>query len=409
MMAAERTILVATSYFDGVRHLDRGPYSLFVEGGRIVDIVAGDAVANTTLGPPGFRASRHETQRVAFVMPGLVEGHCHLFLDGGELDFDRRSQYLKASADEMAVVARRNLKAAAAAGITLVRDAGDKYGINHKMRAESEGDGYAGPAVRSPGLALRKPKRYGIFMARPVRDAAEIREAMKELVATSNDIKIILTGIINFEAGAVTEPPQFDADELALIINIAHDHGLPTFAHCSGIDGIRLAVEAGVDSIEHGFFMDRDALAIMADKGIAWVPTFSPVHFQWARPELAGWSQEVIGHLRRILDSHTDHIAIAHDLGVPIVCGSDAGSVGVLHGRALLDEIGFLLSAGLPMEAVLEAATSRPRRLWRADPADIKIGAAADMITLSASPFDDPANLAPSRILAKPAPYLKVG
>ncbi|MDH3234847.1 MAG: amidohydrolase family protein [Alphaproteobacteria bacterium] len=399
MSEAAPTILVAQSYFDGARHHDQGPYSLFIEGGRILDIVKGDAAADAALGRADFRATPHETCSVPFVMPGLVEAHCHLFLDGGELDFGRRSQYLKAPADEMSVVARRNLADAAAAGITLVRDAGDKYGINHMMRAEAARDGYAGPAVRSPGLALRKPKRYGAFMAQVVRDTEEIREAMKAFVVIADDIKIILTGIIDFEAGAVTEPPQFDAAELALIVEIARDHGRPTFAHCSGIDGIRLAVEAGVDSIEHGFFMDRDALKVMAEKGIAWVPTFSPVHFQWARPELAGWSAEVVGHLRRILDSHSEHLAMAHELGVPVVCGSDAGSVGVPHGRALLDEMKFLLSAGLPMEPVLEAATSRPRRLWRADPADIRIGAMSNMIMLSASPFDDPANLTTSRIL----------
>ena len=405
MSETARTILVAQSYFDGVCLQNQGPYSLFIEGDRILDIVTGDATADPTLGPAMFRARHCETQSVAFVMPGLVEAHCHLFLDGGELDFGRRSQYLKAPADEMAAVARRNLADAAAAGITLIRDAGDKYGINHMMRAEAAREGYVGPAVRSPGLALRKPKRYGAFMAQVVRDAAEIRETMEAFVATADDIKIILTGIIDFEAGAVTEPPQFDSIELALIVEIARDHGRPTFAHCSGIDGIRLAAEAGVDSIEHGFFMDRDALKIMAEKGIAWVPTFSPVHFQWARPELAGWSAEVVGHLRRILDSHSEHIAIAHELGVPVVGGSDAGSVGVPHGWALLDELRFLVSTGLPMEAALEAATTRPRGLWGMDRADIRVGAVADMTMLSASPFDDPTNLNPSRMVARPDMY----
>jgi len=409
MTETARTILVAKSYFDGNRHQDQGPYSLFIDGGRILDIIKGDAVADPTLVPPGFGASSHETKSVGFVMPGLVEAHCHLFLDGSELDFGRRSRYLKAPADEMAAVARRNLKDAAAAGITLVRDAGDKYGINHQMRAEAADAAYSGPVVRSPGLALRKPKRYGAFMARAVRDAAEIGEAMAELVTTADDIKIILTGIIDFEAGAVTDAPQFDAKELALIVSIARDHGLPTFAHCSGIDGIRLAVEAGVGSIEHGFFMDRDALAIMANKAIAWVPTFSPVHFQRARPELGGWSAEVVRHLRRILDSHANHLIMAHELGVPIVCGSDAGSIGVSHGRALFDELKFFVSAGIPMEAILKSATSRPRHLWRMDHADIQIGASANIVMLSASPFDDPTNLAPSRILGNLVPYSNVG
>jgi imidazolonepropionase-like amidohydrolase len=110
--------------------------------------------------------------------------------------------------------------------------------------------------------------------------------------------------------------------------------------------------------------MTRELLPRMADKGIAWIPTFSPVHFQWARPEVAGWSEDTIGNLRRILDSHLEHVAHAYKAGVEIVVGLDAGSPGVKHGEALIDELFHFLAAGLPMEEVLRSATSRPRRLW---------------------------------------------
>jgi len=139
--------------------------------------------------------------------------------------------------------------------------------------------------------------------------------------------------------------------------------------------------------------MTPDILDVMADKRIAWVPTVSPVNFQWARPELAGWDAGTIDNLRRILDSHREHIGLAHRKGVELVAGSDAGSPGVVHGEALLDELFHFLDAGLPMSAVLEAATSRPRRLWEVETANISVGATAEVVALEASPFDKPTAL----------------
>ena len=126
MMTALR--LLADSYFDGgVLHPAKdGPYLISVKDGRI------DAIGRRATEAPF-------DQRAAFVMPGLVEAHAHIFLDGGELDFDKRNAYLNAPKDEMLRVARENITRNAAAGVTLVRDAGDRCGINDAIRAEQRG------------------------------------------------------------------------------------------------------------------------------------------------------------------------------------------------------------------------------------------------------------------------------
>lgn len=372
-MATHR--LLADSYFDGsVEHPKKnGPYLV-----SIVD----DAVASVEA---GARDAPHDA-RAGFVMPGLVEAHAHLFLDGGELDFDKRNAYLNAPKDEMLQVARENVARNAAAGVTLVRDAGDRYGINDAIRAEQRGRAVA---VRSPGLGIKRPKRYGGFMARDIEAGGAVAPVVADMAAAADDIKIILTGIIDFAAGDVKGAPQFDEDELRVIVQTAHAHGRKTFAHCSGLEGLKVAVAAGVDSIEHGFFMTPDILDAMADKRIAWVPTVSPVHFQWARPELAGWDEKTVGNLRRILDGHAAHIGLAHRKGVNLVAGSDAGSPGVVHGTALIDEIFHFLDAGAPLAAALESATSRPRRLWGAGGGYVRPGAPADLVRFARSPFED--------------------
>ena len=373
----------ARTYFDGrAEHgAAGGPYLISIRDGRIKSI--------------GTRADRAQADLEApFVMPGLVEAHAHLFLDGGELDVDKRNVFLAAaSRSEMMQVARENIARCEQAGVTLVRDAGDRYGINDAIRDEQAGRQGPHVVVRSPGLGLKRPKRYGGFMARDVETGADVAAIVSEIAEGADDVKIILTGIIDFAAGAVKGAPQFDARELGAIVAAAHARGRRTFAHCSGLDGLRVAVAAGVDSIEHGFFMTTDILNQMADKQIAWVPTVSPVHFQWAQPHLAGWDEATIGNLRRILDSHREHIAHAHAIGVELVAGSDAGSPGVVHGAALIDELFHFLEAGLPMAEALTSATSRPRRLWGLPSTDIAPGAEAQIVALEASPFLDPRTL----------------
>lgn len=366
--------LVVASYFDGERHHDRGPYAITLAGDDLIRTI--EPVAPDT------------PLTAAFAMPTLVEAHAHLFLDGGVFDVRERSAYMKAELPEMMETARHCLAQARTAGVGLVRDVGDRYGINHAMRQECRGR--AGIQVRSCGIALRRPGRYGGFMAREVADDAAILAAVDELAEESDDIKILLTGIIDFAKGLVPGTPQFDAEALRRITDRARAHGKPTLTHCSGLAGLEVAVAGRVESIEHGFFMTRAVLERMAGEGIAWVPTVSPVWFQGDQPQHAAWAPEVVGNIERILAGHREHMGLAYHLGVPLVCGSDAGSHGVVHGRALVDEMLFLLEAGVDMTAVLRSATALPRRLWRAPTNDLVPGAAADILLLADSPFRDP-------------------
>ncbi len=268
-----------------------------------------------------------------------------------------------------------------------MRDAGDRHGINHRIRAEAL-DPAAGLArVRSGGLGIKRARRYGAFMASDVDDAASIRDSVTALAAANDEIKLILTGIIDFDAGAVTDEPQFDVAAARLVVQTAHGCGRKVFAHCSGVKGLDVAVQAGVDAIEHGFFMNREHLLHMRDRGLAWTPTFCPVHFQWAQPQAAGWSANTVGNLRRILDSHAEHVRLAHELGVTVLAGTDAGSMGVVHGQALAEEAQRLQEAGLPVDAVLRSATVAPRRHFGASQPLLTVGGPWEAVVLEASPF----------------------
>ncbi len=237
-------------------------------------------------------------------------------------------------------------------------------------------------------LGIKRAKRYGAFMASDVGDDESIKQSVAQISSYQRRIKIILTGIIDFDAGAVTDEPQFTLAEAQLIVATAREHGRSTFAHCSGQKGLAIAAQAGVGSIEHGFFMNRETLALMRDRQVGLDTDLCPVFFQWAHPDAVGWSANTVGHLRRILDSHAEHLRLAHDMGVPLLLGTDAGSMGVEHGKAMLDEIERYVEAGLPLNAVLTAATASSRRhLGVADPV-LQPGASFEAMLLPASPFD---------------------
>jgi imidazolonepropionase-like amidohydrolase len=127
----------------------------------------------------------------------------------------------------------------------------------------------------------------------------------------------------------------------------------------------------------------------MRDNQVAWTPTFCPVHFQWAKPEAVGWSPQTVGNLRRILDDHAEHLRLADEMGVTLLMGTDAGSMGVEHGHAMFDEIDRYLEAGLSLEKTLCAATSAARRHFGFEQTKLEVGAPFDAVLLDNSPFID--------------------
>jgi imidazolonepropionase-like amidohydrolase len=195
-------------------------------------------------------------------------------------------------------------------------------------------------------------------MAVPIENFDSLKQCVEARIKAGADrIKLITTGIINFKQGEVTAEPQMTAVEISELVSAARSFGKQTFAHASGDTGIEHAIDGGVDSIEHGFFVRADQLARMRDRQIAWVPTFAPVQAQIDHADQLGWDDQVVSNLKKILDQHAASLVKAHKLGVPIIAGSDAGSYGVAHGIGLLNELEMMERAGLSPLAVINAAT----------------------------------------------------
>ena len=159
---------------------------------------------------------------------------------------------------------------------------------------------------------------------------ARVLEAKK---AGADFIKIMTTGIMDFNAhGAVTGTP-LDAAEVKEMVHIAHEEGMNVMSHTNGDYGVQAAVEAGVDSLEHGNYMNEDSLAMLAQSHTVWVPTLVTVR------NLMGDGRYEDEVLWPIIESAKENVRKAFQLGIKVAPGSDAGAYRVLHGQGIQDEM----------------------------------------------------------------------
>ena len=257
---------------------------------------------------------------------GIYECHCHVALDG--VEFRGAAARHRDGPDETWV--RSVLAAYRDAGIPYVRDGGDKWGASELAAklADEYGIEYAGPV-----FPIFHKGNYGAFIGVPYETTAEAETLVREVRRRGGRfVKYMASGIMDFDRYGAITGFVLEQEELDELVRIAHGEGFPVMMHVNGADAIKRAVDAGADSVEHGNYADREALAMMADAGTLWVPTISVTE------DLAGRGRFDEDAVSRILAMERDRIRLGHSLGVNIACGSDAGAVFVRHARASLDE-----------------------------------------------------------------------
>jgi len=148
--------------------------------------------------------------------------------------------------------------------------------------------------------------------------------------------------------------PQFNADQLRAAVRTAGDLGLRVMVHANGELPVKLAIEAGCHSIEHGFFMGKDNLRRMADRQVMWVPTAYTMKAYHESLDTTSVEGEVS---LRNLEHQMNQISKAMQFGVPIAIGTDCGSLGVHHGSAFKEELRLLMQAGMTLEKGIQCAT----------------------------------------------------
>jgi len=289
------------------------------------------------------------------VLPGLIDGHVHISMSGTTHPQERKNQ-LMADYDSAKERVRENLSVHLAHGVLAVRDGGDRHG--HALRYKRERDRGVEILVHlcTAGRAWHAPGRYGGAFGNPPLKDLSLAGSILRMELGVDVIKIMNSGPNSLSSFGRETPPQFSLDELQCAVRSGRSMGLKVMVHANGREPVRLAVEAGCDSVEHGYFMGKDNLKRMAERGTTWVPTvFAMEALCHAMPP--GTPEREIA--RRTLDSQLEQIRMARDFGVAVAVGTDAGSLGVDHGSSVLSEMGWLISSGMPLEEAVQCATSR--------------------------------------------------
>jgi imidazolonepropionase-like amidohydrolase len=300
-----------------------------------------------------------------FVVPGLVDAHCHLGIAFGATPIQSVDQ-----ARELAGIDRE-------AGVLALRDAGSPYPY-------AELDDEPGvPRLARAGRHVAAPRRYlrdiGIEVA-----AADVAATVTEQAKAGNGWVKLVGDWIDRSVGDLA--PSWDAATMTAAVEAAHAAGARAAVHTFSEEGVDVMVRAGVDSVEHGTGLSLDLIDEMARRGTALVPTminiatFGGIADQ-AREKFAGYAD----HLIALRDGFPEVVRSAHEAGVPIYVGTDAGG-GIRHGLAA-EEMLLLHQAGLPAIDVLASASWRARA-WLGFPGLVE-GGLADLVVYPADPRAD--------------------
>lgn len=254
------------------------------------------------------------------------ENHAHIFMNG--LNYRAAVNCHKSGVDTDVI--HKHFRTYQEKGVSFVRDGGDALGVSEKAREIASKYGII---YRTPVFAIHKKGHYGGIVGRPFENMKEYADLVKEVRKRGGDfIKIMTTGIMNFDMdGSVTEEP-LRFDEVKEMVHIAHEEGFSVMAHTNGARAVREAAVAGADSIEHGNYVDEEAMWAMKEHKTVWVPTITVVKNMIG---CGRFSDEV---LEKIWETGSRNIQMGYEIGVQLALGSDAGAYLVPHGQGIKDE-----------------------------------------------------------------------
>ena len=272
--------------------------------------------------------------------------HMHMILDG--VDWKAAIQRHSQGVDDAFI--HNILQRYQAAGYTYLRDGGDRWGAGKRAR-ELAAD--YGITYRTPLANLCKRGHYGGFIGKTYENFKEYADLVRQTRADGGDfIKIMISGLMDFDRFGVLTEEGLSSEEIRELVHIAHEEGFGVMAHANGARTVEAAAQAGVDSVEHGAYLDADALAAMAENGTVWVPTISTVG------NLRGKGRFDEAAVARIFESAAENIRCFAQMGGWIGCGSDAGAWAVPHG-CMTEEKLLKQALGAHTKAVLEAGTQK--------------------------------------------------
>ena len=383
-----RLWLTGGRVFDGTGAPARERVSVLVEGGRIARVVEGDAA------PPDDAETIDLTGTT--LLPGLIDAHAHVGVSFPRPSVEKGAEPLLPGTPAHFLAAE--LRRALQMGITTMRDVGSYGDLVVEARQAMRYGAFRGPRLLTCGRIVSPTAPGGRFFDGMYREADgvdDVRRAVREQIRYGADfVKVMTTGARSVELED-PDPAQLTREELVAFVDEAHRLGYRTCAHCEGLPGTELAVEAGVDTIEHGMYLNRrpDLLEQMAANGQVLVPTLSFLHYT-ARE--GAWTPLLTELGRHNVEEAQRTVEAAHAAGVRMAMGFDYEP---LHeaGQELLR----MIEAGLPPREAIVAATSGGAYALGIDAhvGTVEQGKVADLLAVDGDPLENPSAVCdPDRI-----------
>ena len=295
-----------------------------------------------------------------WIVPGLVDAHCHVGLgEHGATELDEAIDQARTERD---------------AGALLLRDAGSPVDTRSL-------DQHADlPTIIRAGRHLARPKRYSRGFAIELEDESQLPDYVAEQARFGDGWVKLVGDWIDRSVGDLA--PLWSDEVLCRAIDAAHANGARVTAHVFGEEALPGLIGAGIDCIEHGTGLTDDTIAAMVTHGTALVPTLINIENFPGIADEASKYPTYAKHIRELYAGCHQRVAAAHEAGVPIYAGTDAGSM-VAHGR-IADEVDALKRVGLSQTAALGAACW-DARAWLGRPA-LEHGASADLLCYAEDP-----------------------
>lgn len=277
--------------------------------------------------------------------------HMHMILDG----YDWKAAIARHREAPAESWIREQLKTYQNLGFTYLRDGGDRWGAGKRARELAAGYGIR---YRTPLAPLCKRGHYGGFIGETYGSFREYATLVAQHRENGADfIKIMISGLMDFDHFGVLTEGGYPAQEIRELSYIAHEEGFAVMAHCNGAATAIAAAEAGIESVEHGAYLNEEALHAMAEAGTVWVPTLSTIG------NLRGKGRFDEKAVQSILKSAVENVSRFADLGGLLAPGTDAGAWAVPHGS--LTEFSLLQKAlGERADGVLQAGTAKIQAIF---------------------------------------------
>lgn len=339
---------------------------------------------------PRVRQHRHEINGEGLtLMPGMIDCHEHFTGDGGPHVME---SLLQDSRESFTLKAIGNCRRSLMSGVTSARDVGSRYGINIDIAKGTANGSILGPMIIAAGEWFQFEGTWPAALTRRTENIDALRDAIVEQI--SKGAGLIKVGATGFGANG----EQFGSLGLAALtvaVQTAHHAGLKIAAHCVGYEGSRQAVEAGIDSIEHGTYLDDYTVQLMAEKGTYFIPTMSTWDARQRVASLVDVSKEQLIQNEERKENSIASFKRALSAGVKIATGTDSGGSFARHGY-IYREIELMIKSGMRPKDAIKASTSVAADLLGISDVvgTIEPGKRADMILIDGDPYLEPSSLA---------------